>query len=55
MGAVLASETFNEKGAVPGVANEGPQSMEVQSFQQLADVSNNLKPSQVVEEVEAGM
>lgn len=55
MGDVLVSETYNEKGAVPGVANEGLQSMGVQSFQQLADVSNNLQPPEVVEEVEAGM
>ena len=59
MDTVLASETCDERttkeGAVPGVANEGPQSIEVQSFQQPSDVPNTLQPPQVIEGVEAGM
>ena len=56
---VLASGTCDEsttkEGAVPDLANEGPQSTEVQSFQRPSDVPNNLQPPQVVEGVGEGV
>lgn len=57
--AVLASETRDEsapkEGAVLDLASEDPRSMGAQSFQRPSDISNILEPSQVVEEVGAGV
>ena len=56
--ALLLSGTCDEsatKGAVPDLANEGPQSTDVQSFQRPSDVPNNLQPLQVAEGVGEGV